>query len=69
MEQTLLTCSPHAITDAKQLLRTVAGKEINANLIADTIQRIANSRASEQGREGVQAFLNKRKPSWLSDNS
>ena len=60
---------PHAIADAKQLLRAVAGKEINANLIADTVQRIANSRASEQGREGVQAFLNKRKPSWLSDNS
>jgi methylglutaconyl-CoA hydratase len=69
MEQTLLTCSPHAIADAKQLLRAVAGKEINPNLIADTVQRIANSRASEQGREGVQAFLNKRKPSWLSDHS
>jgi methylglutaconyl-CoA hydratase len=69
MEQTLLTCSPHAIADAKQLLGAVAGKEINTNLIADTVQRIANSRASEQGREGVQAFLNKRKPNWLSDHS
>ena len=69
MVQTLLTCSPHAIAQAKQLLDAVSGKEINAPLIADTVQRIALSRASEQGREGVQAFLNKRKPSWLSDNS
>lgn len=67
MVQTLLTCSPHAIAQAKNLLHAVAGQEINPDLIADTVKRIAVSRASEQGREGVQAFLNKRKPSWLSD--
>ncbi|RYF58651.1 MAG: enoyl-CoA hydratase/isomerase family protein, partial [Comamonadaceae bacterium] len=35
-------------------------------LIASTVEGIADIRASEQGREGVQAFLNKRKPSWLA---
>ena len=33
--------------------------------LADTAERIAQIRASEQGREGVQSFLDKRKPGWL----
>ena len=35
-------------------------------LLADTADRIANIRASEEGREGVASFLEKRKPSWLN---
>ena len=31
-----------------------------------TVEGIADIRASEQGREGVQSFLQKRKPSWLA---
>jgi methylglutaconyl-CoA hydratase len=34
-------------------------------LVEDTVERIADIRASEQGREGVQSFLEKRKPFWL----
>ncbi len=65
--QSLLTCSPHAISEAKRLLHDVAGHAIDAELIADTVRRIAAIRASDQGREGVQAFLNKQKPSWLTE--
>jgi methylglutaconyl-CoA hydratase len=43
----------------------VAGREIDADLIAQTVQGIADIRASSEGKEGVQAFLQKRKPSWL----
>ena len=67
--QSLLTCSPHAVGEAKRLLHDVAGELIEPTLIADTVRRIAAIRASEQGREGVQAFLQKRKPSWLTDAS
>jgi methylglutaconyl-CoA hydratase len=35
-------------------------------LIADTVEEIAKIRASAEGREGVRAFLEKRKPSWLA---
>lgn len=61
----LLAASPDAVTDAKRLVREVAGQPLSAALIAATVEGIAHSRASAQGREGVRAFLEKRKPSWL----
>ena len=61
----LLAASPHAVTQAKRLVRDVAGQPMTDALVAETVARIADIRASEQGREGVRAFLEKRKPSWL----
>jgi len=58
--------SPYAVQQAKVLVRDVAGQTVNDALLADTAERIAHIRASEQGREGVQSFLEKRKPNWLS---
>ena len=65
----LLACSPHAIDEAKRLVRDVSGETIEPELVTETVRRIAQIRVSEQGREGVQAFLNKRKPAWLTDTS
>ena len=62
----LTSASPHAVREAKRLVRDVAGAVPGEAVIADTARRIATIRASEEGREGVQAFLEKRKPSWLS---
>ena len=62
----LCKASPHAVREAKRLVREVAGAVPNESVIADTAQRIAAIRASDEGREGVQAFLDKRKPNWLS---
>ncbi|WP_353234066.1 enoyl-CoA hydratase/isomerase family protein [Diaphorobacter ruginosibacter] len=61
----LLGASPNAVRAAKKLVQDVADREIDAALIEQTVQGIADIRASEEGREGVQAFLAKRKPSWL----
>ena len=61
----LLGASPNAVQAAKKLVQDVAEREINAELIAKTVEGIADIRSSEEGREGVQAFLAKRKPSWL----
>ncbi len=63
--QALVNASPAAVKACKQLLQDVAGREISAGLIHRTVQGIADIRASEEGREGVQSFLQKRKPSWL----
>jgi hypothetical protein len=49
-------------------VRDVSGEAIEPALITETVRRIAQIRVSEEGREGVQAFLNKRKPSWLTDS-
>ena len=61
----LLSASPNAVREAKKLVQDVAEREINAQLIAQTVECIADIRASEEGREGVQSFLAKRKPAWL----
>jgi len=57
--------SPNAVREAKKLVRDVAGLPIDDVLLADTAGRIANIRASSEGKEGVASFLEKRKPSWL----
>jgi hypothetical protein len=61
----LTGASPAAVRACKQLIADVAGREIDDALIAKTVEGIADIRASDEGREGVQAFLQKRKPSWL----
>jgi methylglutaconyl-CoA hydratase len=55
---------PAAVKACKRLVKDVAGREITAALRDDTARRIADIRASTEGREGVQAFLNKRDPAW-----
>jgi methylglutaconyl-CoA hydratase len=64
--KSILANSPHAVRDAKVLVREVAGRSVDEALLIDTAERIARSRASEQGREGVSSFLEKRKPHWLN---
>jgi methylglutaconyl-CoA hydratase len=61
----LLKAGPRAQAECKALLRAVSGRPIGAAVIADTAQRIASARASDEGREGVAAFLAKRNPKWV----
>lgn len=55
---------PAAVRACKQLVKDVASREITPQLRDDTARRIADIRASAEGREGVQSFLNKAKPNW-----
>ena len=61
----LTSASPNAVRQCKQLVQDVAGREITRLLIERTVEGIADIRASDEGKEGVQAFLQKRKPGWL----
>ena len=63
--KSLLAACPDAVAAAKRLVNDVAGQPLTDALVQDTVVRIADIRASEQGREGVRSFLEKRKPSWL----
>jgi methylglutaconyl-CoA hydratase len=60
----LVANGPAAVKACKRLVQDVAGREITADLRAETARRIADIRASDEGRDGVQAFLNKREPAW-----
>ncbi|HMA06752.1 MAG TPA: enoyl-CoA hydratase/isomerase family protein, partial [Ramlibacter sp.] len=60
----LLLASPAAIAASKELIRRVSRGAIDQDMIADTAARIADARASADGKEGVRSFLEKRKPSW-----
>ncbi len=66
LAQALVSASPNAVKACKRLVQDVAGRKIDAALIAATVEGIADIRASGEGREGVASFLQKRKPSWLA---
>ena len=61
----LVTAGPRAQAECKVLIRAVAHRPIGGAMIADTATRIANVRASAEAREGVAAFLGKRKAAWV----
>ena len=60
----LLANSPNAMQETKRLIRDVATAPLDESLLADTADRIAMIRATEEGREGIRSFLEKRKPTW-----
>lgn len=63
----LLKNSPQAQAACKELVRAVSNRAVDAALIEDTAQRITRARASSEGREGIAAFLEKRKPAWRAE--
>jgi methylglutaconyl-CoA hydratase len=63
----LVANGPMALRACKTLVQDMAGLSVTAELRAETARRIADIRASDEGREGVQSFLNKRKPAWLEE--
>jgi methylglutaconyl-CoA hydratase len=63
--QALVQAGPEAVKACKKLLHDVAGHDITPALVQRTVEGIADIRASDEGREGVQSFLGKRKPGWL----
>jgi methylglutaconyl-CoA hydratase len=61
----LVSASPNAVRTCKRLVQDVAEREIDDALVAHTVAGIADIRSSAEGKEGVQSFLQKRKPNWL----
>jgi methylglutaconyl-CoA hydratase len=64
LTDSLTANAPGAMGDAKRLVNDLAGQKIDHGLMEDTARRIARARVSEEGQEGVRAFLDKRKPRW-----
>lgn len=61
----LVQAGPQAVSQCKQLVHEVAGRDITPDLIGSTVRSIADIRVSPEGREGIQSFLEKRRPGWL----
>jgi methylglutaconyl-CoA hydratase len=59
----VLSASPAGVARAKALIREIAGAHPD-DVIGLTTNAIATQRVSEEGQEGLRAFLEKRKPSW-----
>lgn len=63
----LILGGPAAQALSKEWVRAVAGVPITPDLIKDSATRLAAARASEEGREGIRSFLEKRTPAWRND--
>ncbi|HMA30038.1 MAG TPA: enoyl-CoA hydratase-related protein [Thermoanaerobaculia bacterium] len=62
----ILLGGPEAVAEAKHLVQAVATMSLrDATNVA--IQRLGERRASAEGREGLAAFLEKRRPSWATE--
>lgn len=62
--RSILDGAPGGQTMGKSLIRDIARKPVSDEMIDLTVKRIAEARASDEGKEGLQAFLNKEEPSW-----
>ena len=62
----LLTGGPLAQKAAKELIAAVQGQPLDHSTLEDTAQRIARQRRTDEARDGVSAFLDKRPPAWIN---
>jgi methylglutaconyl-CoA hydratase len=65
----VLQNGPGAVAKSKRLIQDLDGQSLSEELLADTARRIARTRATDEAREGVRAFLEKRLPAWVADAS
>jgi len=65
--RSIVQVGPEAAKACKRLLHEVAGHEISPSLLERTAEAIAEIRVTPEGREGIAAFLDKRKPGWLGE--
>jgi methylglutaconyl-CoA hydratase len=61
----LIQGGPVAQTRCKEWIRATAGAPLTPDMIKESAKHLADVRASEEGREGIRAFLEKGKPAWL----
>jgi methylglutaconyl-CoA hydratase len=62
----IMACAPGAVAASKDLVEFVDEHGLDNHVMDETARRIARARVSDEGREGIAAFLDKRKASWTS---
>ena len=63
----LIQAGPRALDESKKLIALSGGTKLTPAVRAETAKRIAETRTSAEGREGIASFLEKRKPKWVAD--
>ena len=61
----LLKNGPNALAESKSLIHAISGQPIDETTVEETVQRNTQVRSSSEGKEGLSAFLEKRKPNWV----
>jgi methylglutaconyl-CoA hydratase len=64
LQGTVLKCGPDAVAAAKKLIFDLEGRAITPKLARETANQIAAIRATEEAKEGLRAFFEKRPPAW-----
>jgi methylglutaconyl-CoA hydratase len=65
ISRVLLSSGPAAVAQCKKLLFDVANTWSLQEAMTETARMIAEIRLSDEGQEGMAAFLEKRKPNWV----
>ncbi len=63
--QNLMVGGPNAQQAAKKLINSIDGREIDMTVVEETAQRIALQRSTDEAKEGICSFLEKRTPAWM----
>ena len=66
LAQLLISGAPLAQKAAKDLITAINGHPIDPATSEETAQRIARQRATDEAKDGIAAFLEKRPPGWLA---
>ena len=62
----VMAAAPEAVVESRKLVWDVWGRPIDHALMEETAKRLARRRVSDEGKEGVAAFLKRRKPGWVA---
>lgn len=66
--ENLLKNGPEAVKDAKRLVFDLQGQGLGDDVLEMSAERLANRRASNEGKEGISAFLEKRTANWVKED-
>jgi methylglutaconyl-CoA hydratase len=66
LRKSMLSTAAGAVADTKKLIEDVELRPLTPEIVADTAARIASRRVTDEGKEGIASFLEKRKPKWAS---
>lgn len=66
--KSVLECSPQALATTKQFLNSIGNNNELRDALDRAMQISADARSTDDAKEGLEAFLEKRKPAWAPED-